>query len=161
MTPLKALILKAIKQHGPLSDMDIFSRIGDEETTGFAALVVVACLDLQQSGFIEPCPSDLHTWQLSNKGLEFVAALRKADEEKLPLPPVEITADGPPVMRRYLVLEIRGGDPHIAKSWYHMAELDLEHLEIFLTKGILQEFPARARKNPPRIIVHKPAEVEA
>lgn len=128
-------------------------------------MVVIACQELQAAGFIEPCPSDLHTWQLSDKGLEFVAALKASDplpsEQKLPLPPVEITADAPPVMRRYLVLEIRGGDEQTAKSWYGLAELELEHMQEFFLKGLLPELPTRLRKNPPEVVLHKPTEVKA
>jgi hypothetical protein len=159
MTPLKAVILKALKQHGPLSDIDLFGRIGDEHTGGLASMIVIACLELQQTGFIEPCPSDLHTWQLSNKGLEFLSALRDTPAEKFLMPPVEI-ASAEAVMRRYLVLEIRGGDPQTNKSWYGLAELDLEQLQIFLTKGLLQEYPARIRRNPPQVIIHKPTAVQ-
>lgn len=87
MSPLKALILQAIKQGGPLSDLDLSARIGDEHTGGLAAMIVISCLELQQAGFIEACPSDLSTWQLSNKGLDLVAALDS------PLPPVQIVGE--------------------------------------------------------------------
>jgi hypothetical protein len=83
-----------------------------------------------------------------------------SDENKITLPPVELATDGPAVLRRYLVLEIRGGDEATAKSWYGLAELELEHMVMFLN-GMLQMAPLRARKNPPELVIHKPTAVEA
>jgi hypothetical protein len=75
------------------------------------------------------------------------------------LPPVAI-ASVPAVIRRYLVLEISGGDEITAKSWYGLGELELEHLVEFL-KVLLQDLPPRVRNNPPSVVLHKPTEVQA
>ncbi len=81
-------------------------------------------------------------------------------EEKQILPPVAITSETPAVTRRYLVLEISGGDPQTAESWYGLAELEFEHV-VGLLKALLEDSPPRARKNPPAVVLHKPAAVEA
>jgi hypothetical protein len=83
-----------------------------------------------------------------------------SDENKIPLPPVQIAADAPTVVRRYLVLEIRGGDEATAKNLYGLAELELEHMVLFFS-GMLQMASPRARKNPPELLIHKPTAVEA
>jgi hypothetical protein len=87
--------------------------------------------------------------------VQFVEGLRTPAAQ---FPPVAIP-DAQNV-RRYLVLEIRGGDEKTAKSWYGLAELELEHLTTFLDE-LLKELPARARKNPPIVLLHRPTEVEA
>jgi hypothetical protein len=94
-------------------------------------------------------------------GLAMKAVLQFADNARAEaaLPPVAITY-GPTVLRRYLVLEISGGDEITAKSWYGLAELEFEHLLEFLQE-LLKDLPLRARKNPPAVVLHKPAAVEA
>jgi len=83
-----------------------------------------------------------------------------SDQPKIPLPAVEILSDASAVTRRYLVLEIRGGDERTAQSWYGIAELEFETLVLML-KSLLPESPMRARRNPPQVLLHKPTEVQA
>jgi len=82
------------------------------------------------------------------------------DETKVPLPAVEIVPDAPAVTRRYLVLEIRGGDERTAQSWYQLAEMECETVVLMLD-ALLPGLPQRARKNPPLVFLHKPTEVPA
>jgi hypothetical protein len=76
---LKDSIVLWLKTDGPLSDFGLWRRLTDFETGGFVSQVVVACLQLQDEGFIEPPPNDPHSWQLSNKGLEYVSTLRRQE----------------------------------------------------------------------------------
>jgi hypothetical protein len=73
MTPLKTLILQALRKDGPLSDLGLLEKIPDQETGGLSATVVMCCLELQQERLIEPPHNDPHLWQLTNKGLDYVA----------------------------------------------------------------------------------------
>lgn len=73
MTPLKTLILQALRKDGPLSDLGLLDRIPDEKTGGMSATVVMCCLELKDEGYIEPPHGDPHLWQLTNKGLDYVA----------------------------------------------------------------------------------------
>ena len=74
MTPLKALILQSLKTDGPLSDVGLLCTMDDEETGGWASIIVICCLELQNEGYIEPPANDPHSWQLSNLGLEYFDA---------------------------------------------------------------------------------------
>ena len=74
MTPLQALILVTLKAHGQLNDLELWTNVSDQETGGMSSTIVIACFELQTAGYIEPSSNDPHSWQLSNAGLEFVAA---------------------------------------------------------------------------------------
>jgi hypothetical protein len=80
---LKESILLWLKCDGPLSDLGLYSRLTDFETGGFGSTVLTTCLELQEEGFIEPPPNDPHVWQLSDKGLEHVAAKKQSQEVPL------------------------------------------------------------------------------
>lgn len=83
MTTLKLHILQILKAEGPLNDLELWCQVRDEYTGGLSAIVVIACIELQNLGYIEPPPFDPHVWQLSNKGMEYVAAQTQSQEVPL------------------------------------------------------------------------------
>jgi hypothetical protein len=83
MTPLKALMLKILKTDGPLSDLGIWTKLRDLETGGLSATVVICCIELQRDGYIEPPSHDPHSWQLSVKGMDYVASLPKIRKQEV------------------------------------------------------------------------------
>jgi hypothetical protein len=94
MTPLQHSILQTLRKDGPLSDLGIWCKTRDREITfhavrrgrrpcsgsgGLVSTIVIVCLQLEEEGYIEPPPNDPHSWQLSNKGLEYVAACKSQE----------------------------------------------------------------------------------
>lgn len=74
MTPLKAAILRTLKTDGPLSDLGLWGKVKDSLTGGMAAVVVMACIELENEKYIQAPSNDPHTWELSTQGLDWVTS---------------------------------------------------------------------------------------
>jgi len=76
MTSLQLAILRALSQHGPMSDAKL---LGHTNSTAMTA-VVLACFELQKQEYIDlpvgtrPVSYD---WRLTEKGMQYVNGLGK------------------------------------------------------------------------------------
>lgn len=70
MTPLKAKILTTLHEQGPLSELTLSCKFGEDELSGgMAAVVLITCLELENEGYVDPSPIDSSKWKLTAKGL--------------------------------------------------------------------------------------------
>jgi hypothetical protein len=71
-SPLKHRILILLWQYGQQSEFGLYVRFSDQETGGLAATILIACLELERDGYVEPWADQPQMWQLTQKGQNYV-----------------------------------------------------------------------------------------